>query len=262
MPPLSMLDMLPLWGVFLMTFVLVLISEESGFRLGKRRSQRGEDAKDAAAGSMVAATLGLLAFMLAFTFSLAAARYDARRLLLRDEANAVQTAFLRADFLAEPRRTEIRALLREYVEMRLAGVRLSDPWPAIARSEEIHKQLWAQAVAEGRENPGSIMVGLFVNTLNELIDLHTKRVHAGVRSRIPPVIIHVLYFVTILATASVGYLAGLAGKRTHLVTGALILAFSSVMLLIIDLDRPWEGLLKVNQQLLVDLQKKLAAPSP
>ena len=257
-----LLDLLPLWGVFVMTFVLVLVSEESGFYLGMRRCRRGEDAKDASAGSMVGATLGLLAFMLAFTFGLATARYDIRRQLIRDEANAVQTVYLRADFLTEPRRTEVRNLLRDYVEARLAGVRQPDPWPAIAKSEEIHKQLWLRAVAEGEKNPGSIVVGLFVNTLNELIDLHTRRVQAGLRSRIPPVIIHVLYFVTVLAMASVGYLAGIAGKRTHLVTGALVLAFSSVMLLIVDLDRPWEGLLKVNQQVLIDLQKKLAAPPP
>jgi hypothetical protein len=260
MPIMSMLDMLPLWGLFLITLLLVLISEESGFRLGSRRSRRGEDAKDAAAGSMVGATLGLLAFMLAFTFGLAAARYDTRRLLVRDEVNAVQTTFLRAAFIAEPRRTEVRNLLREYVQLRLAGVQDTAPLPAIARSEEIHRKLWELAVAEGEKNPGSIMVGLFVNTLNELIDIHTKRVQAGLRSRVPPVIIYTLYFVTVLAMTSVGYLAGLAGKRTHLVTGALVLAFSAVMLLIIDLDRPHEGLLKVNQQVLIDLQKKLAAP--
>src|SRR6185369_11360805 len=120
---------------------------------------------------------------------------------------------------------------------------------------------WIRTAAEGERNPRSIVVGLYINTLNELIDLHTKRVQAGLRSRIPSVIIYALYFVTVLAMASVGYLAGLTGKRNYFVTGALVLAFSSVMLLIIDLDRPHEGLLKVNQQVLVDLQKKLAAPS-
>jgi len=148
------------------------------------------------------------------------------------------------------------------VDVRLAGVRQPDPRPAIAKSEEIHHKLWIRTAAEGERNPRSIVVGLYINTLNELIDLHTKRVQAGLRSRIPSVIIYALYFVTVLAMASVGYLAGLTGKRNHFVTWALVLAFSSVMLLIIDLDRPHEGLLKVNQQVLIDLQKKLAAPSP
>jgi len=255
------LDLLPLWGVFFVTFLLVFISEESGFRFGRRRIRSEEETKDPSMGSMVGATLGLLAFMLAFTFSMASSRYDTRRHLIRDEANAIQTAYLRADFVSEPRRTEIQRLLREYVDVRLAGVRQPDPRPAIARSEEIHHQLWVLTAAEGNRTPGSIVVGLYINTLNELIDLHTKRVQAGLRSRIPSVIIYALYFVTVLAMASVGYLAGLTGKRNHFVTGALVLAFSSVMLLIIDLDRPHEGLLKVNQQVLIDLQKKLAVPS-
>ena len=255
-----LLDTLPLWGVFVMTIAVVAISVEAGFRLGAARRRRSEEMKDAAVGPMVGATLGLLAFMLTFTFGMAAGRFDTRRQLIRDEASAVQTTILRAGFLAEPRRTEIRALLREYVEVRLAGARQPDPWPAIARSEEINRQLWGRAVAEGEKNPNSVVVGLFITTLNELIDLHARRVQAGLRSRIPPVIVQVLYFVTILAMGSVGYLAGLAGKRIHLVTGALVLAFSTVMILIIDLDRPLEGRLEVDQQVLVDLQKKLAAP--
>lgn len=256
------LDIFPLWGVFALTIALVLISMEFGFRIGKKRIRSEEDAKNSSTGSIVGAVLGLLAFMLAFTFGMSSQRYDTRRQLLRDEANAVHTAYLRAGFLSEPRRTEIRSLLREYVEVRLAGVRQSETALAIEKSEEIHNQLWARSVAEGEKNPGSIVVGLYIHTLNDLIDLHALRVQAGLRSRIPPVIILVLYFVAVLAMASVGYLAGLAGRRTRFITWALVLSFSSVMFLIIDLDRPHEGILKVNQQMMLDLRKKLAEPLP
>src|SRR6185369_10924521 len=146
------LDLLPLWGVFFVTFLLVFISEESGFRFGRRRIRSEEETKDPSMGSMVGATLGLLAFMLAFTFGMASARYDTRRQLIRDEANAIHTAYLRADFVSEPRRTEIQRLLREYVDVRLAGIRQPDPRPAIARSEEIHHQLWIRTAAEGERN--------------------------------------------------------------------------------------------------------------
>src|SRR6185369_6764251 len=120
------LDLLPLWGVFFVTFLLVFTSEESGFRFGRRRIRSEEETKDPSMGSMVGATLGLLAFMLAFTFGMASARYDTRRQLIRDEANAIHTAYLRADFVSEPRRTEIQRLLREYVDVRLAGIRQPD----------------------------------------------------------------------------------------------------------------------------------------
>lgn len=256
------LDILPLWGLFVLTITLVLISMEFGFRIGKRRFKREEAEKNASTGSMVGAVLGLLAFMLAFTFGMSSQRYDTRRQLLRDEANAVQIAYLRAGFLTEPRRTEIRSLLREYVEVRLAGVQLSETPLAIERSKEIHNQLWAKSVAEAEKNPGSIVVGLYIHNLNDLIDLHAMRVQAGLWSRVPPAIIFVLYFVTVLAMVSVGYLAGIAGRRVRLVSWALALSFSSVMFLIIDLDRPHEGILEVNQQMMLDLRKQLAEPLP
>jgi hypothetical protein len=248
--------------VFAATLALVLASVEAGYRLGRWRVRSGEDAKDPSAGSMVGATLGLLAFMLAFTFSMAAQRFDTRRQLVRDEAAAVEIAYLRSGFLAEPRRSEVRALLREYADVRLAAVQQGDARRAIARSEEIHRRLWSNALAEGEKKPGSIVLGLFAQALGDLIDVHTQRVQVGLRGRIPSVIIHVLFFVTVLAMTSIGCLAGLAGKRTHLVTWALILSFSSVMFLIVDLDRPQEGLLTVSQQAMLDVRSRLSVSSP
>ena len=93
------LDALPLWGLFLVILLLVLLSVEGGYRLGKYRRSRSEQEKEAPVGAMVGATLGLLAFMLAFTFGLAAARFDTRRQVLLDEANAIGTTYLRAGML-------------------------------------------------------------------------------------------------------------------------------------------------------------------
>ena len=254
------LDVIPLWALFIVSIAVVFAAVETGFRLGLCRRRQLEEVKDAAAGSMVGATFGLLAFMLAFTFGLAASRYENRRALVQEEANAVQTAYLRADFLAEPYRTEIRAQLREYVKVRVTGIEQKQFGDAIAKSDEIHGRLWTVAVAAGQKNPGSIMAGLFIQSLNELIDLHAKRVKAGLRSRIPAVIMYVLYFITVLAMLSMGYLAGNVGKRNPLVNYALVLAFSSVMFLINDLDRPQEGALSTSQQALIDLRDKKALP--
>jgi hypothetical protein len=256
------LDIIPVWGIFFMTFAFVFVVVEVGFRLGEVKRRRNEDVKEAAVGSMVGAMLGLLAFMLAFTFGMAATRHDTRRGLVLDEATALHSAYLRAELLPQPHRTEIRALLREYVEIRFKWSGPQELQKAIARSEHIQRRLWSEAVALGEKNPGSVVAGLFITTLNEVIDLHAKRVRAGLTSRIPVVVLAVLFFVTSLATVSMGYLAGIAGKRTNLVTLALVLAFSSVIYLIIDLDRPQEGFLKVSQQPLQDLRNKMAVPPP
>jgi hypothetical protein len=106
------LDVLPLWGFFVLAIALALVALEFGYRLGKWRHAHALDEKDAPIGAMVGAILGLLAFMLAFTFSLAASRFDARRTTVLEEANAIGTTSLRARLLPEPQRSEVAQLLR------------------------------------------------------------------------------------------------------------------------------------------------------
>ena len=255
------LDALPLWGLFMATLLLVLLSVEGGYRLGKYRRSRSEEEKEAPVGAMVGATLGLLAFMLAFTFGLATARFDTRRQVLLDEANAIGTTYLRAGMLPD-RREDIRALLRDYVDTRLEAVRSGNVTEGIRRSEHLQGQLWAQAVAVGENNPTSIVVGLFVQSLNEVIDLHAKRVTAGLRNRIPGAIWGWLFVVAALSLAAMGYHAGLSRTSRSLVELAVAITFSAVIGLIADLDRPQEGYLKVSQQALVDLQQSMHVPRP
>jgi hypothetical protein len=258
----GLLDSLPLWGLYVATVVLILLAVEGGQRLGKYSRQLPEQELEAPVSVMVVATLGLLAFMLAFTFGLAASRFDMRRGFVVDEANTIGTTYLRAGLLSEPYRTEVRNLLREYVDVRLELVRPEKTEEAMHRSDELHGRLWFQAVAVGEKNPGSIVSGLFIGSLNEVIDLHAKRVNLGLRSRVPGTIWAALYFVAIPATGAVGYHAGLTGTRRSLVVVALVLTFSAVMLLIADLDRPLEGLLKVSRQAMIDLRNSLTAPRP
>jgi hypothetical protein len=253
------LDALPLWGLFIVILIVVLLSVESGYRLGKYRRRRSEQEKEAPVGTMVGATLGLLAFILAFTFGLAAARFDTRRQVLLDEANAIGTTYLRAGILPEGRE-EIRALLRDYVGTRLEAIRSGNIAEGIRQSENIQHQVWAQAVAVGEKNPNSIVVGLFIQSLNEVIDLHAKRVQAGLRSRIPGPIWVGLFAVAALSLATMGYHAGLVGTRRSLAVLAVAFTFSVVIELIADLDRPQEGVLRVSQRALLDLQQSMNVP--
>ncbi|MEL7940224.1 hypothetical protein [Pseudomonas delhiensis] len=250
------LDALPLWGLFVSILLLVLLSVEAGYRLGRYRRSRSEDEKESAVGAMVGATLGLLAFILAFTFGLAAERFDTRRQVVLDEANAIGTTYLRAGLLPE-RREEIRALLREYVDVRLEAVRSGTIAAGIRRSEQLHSLLWAQATALGEAHPTSIVLGLFVQSLNEVIDLHAKRVTADVRNRIPGAIWVALLAVAVLSLAAMGYHAGLSRTSRSLAEVAVALTFSIVIGLIADLDRPHEGALQVSQQALMDLRQSM-----
>lgn len=256
------LDILPIWAVFVATVAAVLLGIEGGFRLGRYRRRRSELEDKPPVGEMVAATLALLAFMLAFTFGLAASRFDVRRGLVIEEANAIGTTYLRAALLSEPHRTGVRTLLREYVDVRLEAVEPGRLKQSISRSEELHARLWAHAVEAGEKNPGSIVVGLFIGSLNELIDLHTKRLALGPRNRIPGVIWATLYFMAMIGTSVMGYHAGLAGSGRTLAILSLVLAFSAVMTLVADLDRPQEGLLRVSQQAMAGLRDSFKTATP
>jgi len=256
-----LLDALPLWGIFVAILIIVLSSVELGYRIGEYRRRRHEQEKQAPVGTMVGATLGLLAFILAFTFGMAAGRFDNRRQVLLDEANAIGTTYLRAGMLPE-RREEVRALLRDYVDTRLEAIRSGKVAEGVRRSEDLQQQVWAQAVAVAEKNPSSIIVGLFVQSLNEMIDLHAKRVQAGLRSRIPGAIWIGLFTVAALSLTAMGYQAGLVGTGRSLAVFAVAFTFSVVIELIADLDRPQQGVLRVSQQALVDVQQSMKSPAP
>ena len=184
---------LPLWGVFLVTVAIILLAIEGGFRLGTYRRRRSEGEDKPPVGEMVAATLALLAFILAFTFGLAGSWFDGRRRLVVDEANAIGTTYLRAGMLPEPHRSDVRDLLREYVDVRLEAVQPGKLGESVRRSEGLHARLWAEATAVAEKQPSSVVVGLFIWSLNEVIDLHAKRIALGPRTRLPGTIWATLY---------------------------------------------------------------------
>jgi hypothetical protein len=252
------LDVLPLWALLLAVLLLVLLSVEGGYRLG-RRGRRADLEIDTPLDEMVVATLGLLAFLLAFTFGLAAERYDTRRQLLLDEANAIGTTYLRAAMLPEGG-AEIQSLLRQYVDVRLDAARRRRTANDMRRAEALQNQLWARAAPIGRKAPDSVVAGLFVQSLNELIDLYAKRLAADVRNRIPLSIWLSMYGVTILSFALLGYHAGLASTRRSLAILPVAVTFAVVIWLIADLDRPREGTLVLSPQPLVDVRQSMETP--
>src|SRR6185503_1739851 len=253
----GLLDLFPLWTILPITIGVSLISVEAGYRLARYLHRDSQEEKESPVGGMVGATLALLPLMLAFTFGLAGSRFEDRRQVILSEANAIGTAYLRASMLPEPMRTEVKNLLREYVDLRVETVQQpGNLAQALSKSEELHEQLWAQAVAV-TEKDRSPVTALFVDSLNDVIDLHATRVMAGLQSRVPAVIWIVLYVLAILAMEMIGYHAGLANSRRSIAAIALIIGFSLVLFLIADLDRPGQGLLRVSQQSMIDLRKSM-----
>jgi hypothetical protein len=263
MPIVGLLQKLPLWGVFLCTMVLVLASIEVGFRVGRVRGRRGEDAVQEPIGAMVGAVLGLLAFMLAFTFGITSSRFEARKSLLLDEVNAIGTAWLRAGLLSEPHRSDAQRLFREYVDIRVDLMQHPRHLRAVlARSDSIQGALWSHAVGLAHEDRSSEVYALFTESLNTVFDLQTSRVTVGIQYRIPDTIWVMLGLLTVVAMLAVGYQFGVAGRRGFTSGVVLAVAFSAVILLVADLDRAQEGSLRINQQPMLELQQKLHAGTP
>jgi hypothetical protein len=129
----------------------------------------------------------------------------------------------------------------------------------LARSEELHDLLWSQATAAAARNPGSIMTGLFIHSLNEVIDMHAKRLGV-MRNRIPITIWITLFGLTVFGMGSTGYQAGLSVTRRSPEMLLLGLAFAGVLFLVVDLDRAHAGLLRVSQQAMLDLQQTMKPP--
>lgn len=260
--PTSSLDFLPLWCFLPLTFALCLATLEAGYQLGKWRHARSAGEKEAPVAAMVGAVLGLLAFILAFTFSLAASRFDARRQAVLEEANSIGTTYLRARLLPEPQRAEITSLLQQYTELRARKIDPATIENLLAESEKLHEQIWSKAVAAAEKNPESIMTGLFLESLNESIDLHSKRVFVGLYSRIPLTIWLMLLLLIILGMISLGYQAGLAATDRSLAMPIFVLTFACVLYVIVDLDRAHEGFLQISQQAMIHLHQSMPPTPP
>lgn len=259
---------MPLWLVFLFTVLVVLVSVYIGYRIGRYAQGRSKDDTQLSAGSVVAASLGLLAFMLAFTFGIAASRYDARKQIVLDEANTIGTTYLRADFLPEPQRLQVKSDLMDYVDMR-ANIAGQDYWDKpdkiqeiIQKSESMQNKLWTYAVEAGRQYPDSEVIGLFISSLNTMIDLHTQRVVVALQYQIPGAIWGALYLLSILTFGLVGFELGASGEGSVLVSIIIALVFSTVIMLITDLDRPMQGKIIVSQKPIIQLQQKLKEEIP
>lgn len=264
-----LLDLVPIWVMLIGTILIMVGFIEFGFRLGKHAQVNARKAQTSQVRAIMGAGLGLLAFMLAFTFSTAQSHFEMRVQSLAEEARIARNAYMQADLLSEPRRTQTKELLKEYVNLRSDRPRLTDEDVGkqvsdfIQSSEQILQQLWDLAThsdlyptgeqANVEEND------LFMGSVLALTDIHFARVHSAIMNRIPFTIWMTLYLMATLSMIIMGYQAGLTDRRSPVATITLAVAFSAVMILITDLDRPIMSFFEINNQLLVDLNEYMEA---
>jgi hypothetical protein len=208
-------------------------------------------------GGVAGITLGLLAFLLAFVVSLAATRFENRKGLVMDDATSTRTVVYRAELLGEPAQSEVRALLTEYVDIRLNAIEETTNLAAVAeRSGEILRQVWAIAAQAGA-NGGSESASLFIDSVNDLMTVNTERVFVTIQYHLPWAILATIYIIAILGMVLEGAQSQFQGNRNLIPMVVLVVVLSVVILLIFDLDRTTAGFMQISQQPMLDLQAEL-----
>jgi hypothetical protein len=199
---------------------------------------------------------------LAFTYAFVAGRHDVRQALIVREANAIGTAFLRSGLLPEPPRRELQALLRQYLDSRIlsaeVAARPSKVAEAIQHSERLQAALWPIAARDIAGRLPTVLDSLVLQALNEVIDVHTERL-AAAEYRLPSVMLWLLCVVALTGLALTGFGSGLHGRRSTWGTGALAVLVMAVILIIIALDSPQQGVIRLSQTSLIHLRDSLQA---
>lgn len=245
------------WVELLVTSAILLVACELMYHVARRAEAPVAAARKPVVDAIQGAMLGLLALLLGFTFSIANERYASRKAIIVDEVNAIGTTYLRAKFLPAPHDTQTQNLLREYVALKLTMQTVPRGAPQLARVDALHAKLWEQARAMAAIDPRSQITSLFAVTLNEMIDMHTKRVNVNLYQRIPDEIRWLLYFAAILGFGIVGYASGHAARRSTTATVLLAVAVASVITFIVEFNRPGDPTVRIGLEPFQDLQAQM-----
>jgi hypothetical protein len=244
--------------LFLIPFFVVYIPILIGQRYGNYRSTKSADLQQGPVGAVIGTAFGLLGFMLALTFQIAANRYSERKDLLLEEVSNIRTTYLRAGLIEEPIRSDTKNLLTEYADIRIYLAREPSKLDSLlSRSQLILDNLWNYTETLAEKNRSSEIYALFTTSVNDLVTNYNLRITMTLEYRIPVMIFGFLYVITFFCMFSLGYFFGISGKGSFRINILLAIIFAMVIFLIIALDRPETGLAKLNQKPMLTLQKQL-----
>lgn len=234
----------------LVIFAILIAATEVGYRAGLWKRDVWKNAEAGGGNLVLTSMFALLGLILAFTFAAGVSHYQQRKQAVIAEANALGTAFLRADLVADPGRTALKGALYDYARTRTVKAGDSVTPAAIRdlidRSSEVKARLWpiVQQILQ-QAPPGPIEASL-VASVNEVLDMHTIRI-AAFFDKLPRLVIVMLVFVAAATLLVAGFNSGVSGRISRWRISALALVLTGVMLVIVDFDRPVSGFVRVSQ---------------
>jgi hypothetical protein len=239
------------WSIYafgLLLFAAQMLAHEAGYWFGWRRKARGGDGQAEGVGLVVGGILGLLAFVLALTLSFANTRFSDRVQGTLAEANAIGTAWLRAEAIGDVRGPEIARLLEQYAQVRIDFVRAGIDRAAIdeinKRTNALQSQIWGHMAAIARDYPNPVSASLMA-ALNDTFDRATAERFAY-NLKLPPRILWLLIGMALLGVSTLGYQLGLRGRQVHMLVALLSLVWTVVIVDILDLASPRLGALRAG----------------
>lgn len=249
---------LPLWAIYLLIVSIIVLSVRGGIAFAKWRKKRIKHEDDSSLNTLVGSTLGLLAFILAFTFSLSSSRFDARKKFLLEEVNSIETTWLRAGLVEEPYNSQLKKALKDYVEIRLRMVENDKIVnEGIKTSIGIQNTIWTLITDMNKKNIGKDIINAsLIEATNDMFDNQTRRIAKGVTDRIPNLIWIALFALIIIAMFQIGYLLGKSEKSNWALVLALSMSFSIIIIIIVDLDSS-KGNITINHQSMYDLYDRI-----
>ena len=250
-------------ALFLAAVAIYLVVIEAGFRLGLRHRVPDDDGHRSHVTGLQSALLGLLALLLGFTFAMAVSRYDQRKSLVLEEANAISKVYWRSQLTPEPYRRELGKLLRDYAAMRVEAHE-GDEDPARlaklgARAEHLEREIWARAAALQGQGGGPMSTNaLFIQAINDMIDVNEKR-RVALENHVPEAVLNLLFVVSAGAIGFIAYSCGLSGRRRYISTAIFATLIAFVLTFIRDMDQPQAGLVTVSQESMLRVKERIDA---
>lgn len=258
------LDNWPLWSVGLILILLYAVAAEIGFR-AYGIARRNHDRSDAADEVQVLSTaLILLALLLGFTFSMALARYDDRRMEVVQEANDIGTAWLRASLVDNDAARQLQAQLKDYARSRIARTTMGNNEDAYVdlkiEGADMRTRIWALAAAATAPEHSTAQSASLIAAVNAVLDSATRR-ETAIEARIPSQVLGLLLVYSVVSAALLGYVFGAYGAPHRLTGLVLFTLLAFTITLILDLDRAQGGGVKVSQQPMIDAVAGMTAPA-
>lgn len=250
-------------ALFFAAVAIYLVVIEAGFRLGLRHRATDDEGGRSHVTGLQSALLGLLALLLGFTFAMAVNRYDLRKSLVIEEANAISKVYWRSQLAPEPQRTELARLLRDYVGARVKLHEIGeDPAQLAAQdavTEKLEQDIWARAALLQGQAGGAASTGtLFIQAINDMIDVHEKR-RVALENHVPEAVLNLLFVVSVGAIGFIAYASGLSGRRRYVSTVIFAILIAFVLTFIRDIDQPQAGLVTVGQESMLRMKDRLDA---